>query len=381
MTSLVMKFKHSDYYYARFMIDGKMYQKTTKTKNKKDAVQIAEAFRKKVLLDLNNITSNSISIQDAIELYRKTKPNDDKFNFVCNYHLKWLTSNNFEIANLIITLTPEVLQKIATLRTNEGKSPGTVKHTVDFFSRVIKNANKSGYSTPEHNPPKIINKRKKIRYLTSEEEQKILQLLDPTREVNGITSYNIDQNNARRADLQNNYDLFICLLDTGCRLNEIAKLKWVDVNLKFKQISIYRTKVSNEGILSMSDRVFEIFSRRFKNKNSEWVFTNSKGEVKDSFAGIRTAIKKAGCEDATIHTLRHTAATRLVNGGLDIYQVSNILGHSNINQTTKYAHLSNTTVSKKAANVLNNFNNPKQSIIEISTDDSDINSGSVLDSL
>ncbi|NQY26002.1 MAG: tyrosine-type recombinase/integrase [Piscirickettsiaceae bacterium] len=51
---------------------------------------------------------------------------------------------------------------------------------------------------------------------------------------------------------------------------------------------------------------------------------------------IRKAFKRANIKGATVHTLRHTHATRLIKNGLSIYEVKEILGHTDTSTTMRY---------------------------------------------
>jgi hypothetical protein len=53
--------------------------------------------------------------------------------------------------------------------------------------------------------------------------------------------------------------------------------------------------------------------------------------------------------DVSLHTMRHTCASRLVQGGMDLYRVMTWLGHSSINVTQRYAHLAPTSLDAGAA--------------------------------
>jgi site-specific recombinase XerD len=71
---------------------------------------------------------------------------------------------------------------------------------------------------------------------------------------------------------------------------------------------------------------------------------------------IQRAFKRAGLDGCTAHTLRHTHATRLIQNGLNLYEIKEILGHADIQTTMRYAHIEQEQVSRKAVNVINNFN-------------------------
>ena len=66
------------------------------------------------------------------------------------------------------------------------------------------------------------------------------------------------------------------------------------------------------------------------------------------------ARKKAGLEDVRFHDLRHTFATRLVQSGVDLYTVEELLGHKTITMTMRYAH-HNIESLRHGVEVLDNF--------------------------
>ena len=59
---------------------------------------------------------------------------------------------------------------------------------------------------------------------------------------------------------------------------------------------------------------------------------------------------------ATAHTLRHTQASRLIQNGLNLYEIKEVLGHSDIKTTMRYAHLEQAAVSLKVKEVMNKLN-------------------------
>ena len=65
---------------------------------------------------------------------------------------------------------------------------------------------------------------------------------------------------------------------------------------------------------------------------------------------------RAGLRDCRIHTLRDTHASRLVQNGMSVYEVKEILGHTDIKTTLRYAHLEQRQVSSKARDVINRLN-------------------------
>jgi integrase len=348
MSNLV-KFKGSNNWYVRFMYEGRIFQKTTKTTNKKLAQQIAEKYFEEVIGGLHNLGDNNITVIEAIEAYGKTKINDKNTIAACKHTIKWLLEQKLISENTQISeLTTTLFEQIVSVRRSEGKKEGTICQMVNFLSRVVKWAKRNGYFTNDFEKPVIKIKNNRLRYYTKEEEERFLQELDPHRRDNIVPEDYRD-----KRFYQDNYDVAVLLLDTGARLNEICKMKWSAIDLRTGTITIYRPKVNNESILYMTDRVKAILTRRIKSKISDYIFNDSADGPKKAVGGIRAALKRAGLEDGNIHTIRHTTASRLIQKGLNLYEVSNILGHTNISMTARYAHLSKTDVTKKARDILN----------------------------
>ena len=192
-----------------------------------------------------------------------------------------------------------------------------------------------------------------LRYLNAEEEKQLLIELDPKREGKGLPKYEMRSDYLKQV-MQDAYDLVVILLDSGGRYSEIANLEWSKVNLLTQTLTVWRSKVNNETPLAMTDRVYAILNRRYESKNSKHVFNNKAGEARGySTQSIRKAIKRAGLDNSTTHTLRHTLATKLIQNGMSIYEVMVILGHSDINTTMIYSHLEHKQVTLKARNLIN----------------------------
>jgi len=74
--------------------------------------------------------------------------------------------------------------------------------------------------------------------------------------------------------------------------------------------------------------------------NCEYVFYNPEtgGQWKDLWLGLKKACRKAGLKDVTWHTFRHTFASRLTRNGADLVTMKELLGHSSVSVTMRYAH-------------------------------------------
>src|SRR5215469_11894435 len=100
---------------------------------------------------------------------------------------------------------------------------------------------------------------------------------------------------------------------------------------------VVRTKVIKVPINVETRKVLEAW---WLGKKNEMVFYNPETgkPFVDLKAGFALACEKAGIEGVTWHTLRHTFASRLVDRGVDIVTVQQLLGHSSITVTMRYTH-------------------------------------------
>ncbi len=138
--------------------------------------------------------------------------------------------------------------------------------------------------------------------------------------------------------------IIICALDTGMRRGEILSLRWRDVDIKNRRINIQalNTKTLRARSVPATTRLLAELERLPQRDASARVFGVT-DTVKRSWA---TAKRVAGITDLKFHDLRHTCATRLVQGGLPIAEVSRILGHTSIVTTFRYANVDDSTLDR-----------------------------------
>ncbi len=137
---------------------------------------------------------------------------------------------------------------------------------------------------------------------------------------------------------------------TGLRRGELINLRWNDVDLKRRVITIqsnptFKTKQGKKRTLPLNETAFNLLSLKHSQSIGEYVFTHRGKQIAEDWLSqlFKRAVrdKEAGLNDKLHwHSLRSSFASWLVIDGVSIYAVSKLLGHSSVAITQKhYAHL------------------------------------------
>ena len=138
----------------------------------------------------------------------------------------------------------------------------------------------------------------------------------------------------------------------GLRVSEIVNLKWQDILFEEQKIHIKNAKGKKDRMVMLPYSIVEslkIYRDLYKGKNYvfEGQFAGEPYSVGSVQSVMRNAVKMSGLEKkATVHTLRHSFATHLLENGTDIRYIQQFLGHSSIKTTTVYTHLTKNAVDK-----------------------------------
>lgn len=136
------------------------------------------------------------------------------------------------------------------------------------------------------------------------------------------------------------------LLLTGARKRELLDARWENVNLDRKVWFIPDSKTGKPRHVPLSQAALNIIDQLPKFNNCPWLLPNPK--TKKPFTDIKhpweTARAAAGLDGLHIHDLRHSAASFMINAGIDLFAVGRVLGHADHQSTMRYAHLANDTL-------------------------------------
>ena len=155
-------------------------------------------------------------------------------------------------------------------------------------------------------------------------------------------------------------DIFTIAFYTGMRLNEILNMRWRWVDLQKDIINVsnskdFKTKNKSDRLIPIHQKVKTILLIRFNSDLKQFVFYRVSGiKLNGEFISkkFKKAVREAGLNDEYhFHTLRHSFASNLVQRGISLYTVKELLGHENVKTTQIYSHLQAENLSQ-AVNML-----------------------------
>jgi len=146
--------------------------------------------------------------------------------------------------------------------------------------------------------------------------------------------------------------MFMLAYSAGLRVSEIARLKISDIDSENMQIFVRQAKGQIDRYSILSETCLATLRDYWKAyRPSDWLFpVKIPGEpirtraIQDAFYKMR---KKAGLSNkSSIHSLRHSFATHLLEEGVNIVYIQQLLGHARISTTTLYLHLAKVKILK-----------------------------------
>lgn len=371
------KRENSNNWYYAFQAQNKKYVGSTGTANKTKALQVEREMRNKIHSETYLGEAEEISLRDAVSKYLEPRKQYSYYRGMESISRKMFGSKRdpktkkenpcygLPATLFLHEIQTKHIERLVAKRKAEGDKPATIKHEIGLISSTLREMQRLGYKTNRDVVFPQLKTSYRLRYLDSNDEAALLRELDPHTVRSGVKTLEARTPEMQR-NIQDNYDLVIMLLDTGCRYSEAANLPWTAVNLEAGTLNIYRSKVNNEDVLFMTDRLREVVLRRHADRrpDARYLFENKLGTARGYAAqAIKKAMDRAGMNDpdvvkekggkVTMHTLRHSYASKLVKNGVSLFEVSVLLGHSDPKMTQRYAHLAPNDASRKAVGIIN----------------------------
>jgi len=156
--------------------------------------------------------------------------------------------------------------------------------------------------------------------------------------------------------------ILMFIYSSGLRVSEVVKLKPGDIDMKRKMLRIQEGKGRKDRYTILVDSAIkEMKKYREIYKPYKWLFAGQNPEkhtsVRTVQAIFKRAVAKVGIEkEVTVHSLRHSFATHLIENGIDIRYVQELLGHKSLKTTEIYTHVS-TRYIENIKSPLDNINN------------------------
>ena len=217
-------------------------------------------------------------------------------------------------------------------------APGGANRVLDLLRQILNHAAACGHIAT--NPARTIrrNRRAKLtRFLSHEEIRRLHRVLD---------------DHAQRCEsVRQQVDIIRLLLLTGCRKNEIVRLRWEEVD--GDRLNLRDSKTGARRVF-LNVHARTIIERRKEQAASPWVFPSVRIPTRPQDDGIPlwyTVRREAGIEGFRLHDLRHTVASHAVMTGVPLPVVARLLGHRHPSMTLRYAHVGDREIEAAAERV------------------------------
>jgi integrase len=250
----------------------------------------------------------------------------------------------------LTAITVERIESWKARRLNAGRSAATVLRDLFTLSSVLRRAVRAGELT--ENPMRRVDKpridrRGKVRFLDQAEESRLRDALKARDEEmqNRRTAAN-ERRQKRHKDLLPRLTHFgdhltpavLLSMNTGLRRGEVLKLRWASVDFDRRLLTVEGRNAKNRQTRHVPLNEEAMSALRLWREQS-----GSGTRPFDVATGFRTAweklLKRATITHFRWHDLRHHFASRLVQHGVPLNTVRDLLGHSSVGMSLRYAHL------------------------------------------
>ena len=212
-----------------------------------------------------------------------------------------------------------------------GLKASTVRNRLDTLKPFIRQQIENGIISSE-----VLQKRMIIKVPDS--LPKAIEMDDEVRLLSVI-------------DNVRNRALILLLLRTGMRIGELLNTQIKDINIKDRKIDIWEAQKNRIGrVVYFSDDAVDALKAWYQKRDQKkGVVFYAQGRDRMSYANARLIflkyLKKAGLshKNYTLHCLRHTNASSLLNAGMPLECLRELLGHNSVEVTRRYAKLTNKT--------------------------------------
>lgn len=252
-------------------------------------------------------------------------------------------------ARPLASITTHDIEQFGIRRLAAGKNPSTVRRDIAALAGVLTRAVKLGYVTANtaravERPP--IDRSPNVRYLDKDEEARLRAALQERDEEaqearKSANAWRKERGRELLPELPHYGDhltpAVLLSLNTGVRRGELLALRWTAVDLKAKQVTIEgaTAKSAQTRHIPLNAEAVEAL-KRWKEQAPDHERVFPVDSVKTAYAAL---LERAKIVHFRWHDIRHHFASRLVQAGVPLNTVRELLGHGSMAMTVRYAHL------------------------------------------
>lgn len=214
------------------------------------------------------------------------------------------------------TFSQDMLDSLIGALRKRGNSNATINRKMAALSKLLRKAYKMGdiHGLPEFKRQK--ERAGRLRFLEPDEEEALF------REIASRSEFHLK--------------LSIFLVDTGARLGESIALKWNDIHQG--RATFWVTKSGRSRTVPLTARAKQALDDLADQSPGPFASVDQQ-KYRAIWNEAKAAAGMGNEADIVPHVLRHTCASRLVRGGIDLRRVQMWLGHQTLEMTMRYAHL------------------------------------------
>lgn len=252
------------------------------------------------------------------------------------------------------------VRRVEKLRSDmlaRGRKPATVNRAVTRLKGLLSRAVEWGVleaSPLARLKPLRVDQSGRVRYLSPDEEKRLAAALDAREERiraerDSGNAWRKERGRSLLPDLRcwvfadHLKPMVVISIKTGIRRGELFNLTWADVDLEQKQLTVEggcAKSGQTRHIPLNGEALAALEGWRAQSTGDDWVFSGKDGRRMDNVnKAWHGVLEDAGIEAFRWHDLRHTFASKLVMAGVPLNTVRDLLGHSDIKMTLRYAHL------------------------------------------
>lgn len=243
----------------------------------------------------------------------------------------------------IETLRPSDFIGYQARRTEEGAAPATVNHELTMLRTMFNTLTRwqwlDATPLPAGSVPPLKAPQGRTDFFSVDDWKRLLAELDT------VPPPAIGKRKTRQ-DARPMIPAIRALLYTGARLNEVLRLTWQAVDFEENRIVIQRYKTSTTSGIRISAPLLAVLKAQPRGTPAAYVFPGPDGEPWKAYQvqnALTDARDRAGLRKTlTTHSLRHAFISWLIMDGVPLKTVSELAGHKDVLQTSRYAHLSPT---------------------------------------